>query len=67
MATLLDNFTPDDNAHVVGSRLERIDPDNFTNQSGRSDGPVALEDDNDAKTEDGDPAGTPDHGEHNHH
>ena len=73
MNTLLETITPSEDAtEQVGSRLNRIDPNNFRNQSG-----AAIEDDDEkpkpsesADTnlfdepvdEDGDPTG-----EHDHH
>ncbi|MFD2571719.1 hypothetical protein ACFSUS_13825 [Spirosoma soli] len=69
MATLVQHHLAED-TEVIGSRIGRIDPDNFRNQSGAS-----IEDDDDTSDEtednglfdepvdeDGDPTG-----EHDHH
>ncbi|MGF7215355.1 hypothetical protein GGR92_001495 [Spirosoma lacussanchae] len=70
MNTLIDHLTPGDgDTELIGSRIGRIDPENFRNQSG-----AAIDDDDDGDTEDaaltddepvdedGDPTG-----EHDHH
>lgn len=76
MNTLIDHLTPSDgDTELVGSRIGRIDPDNFRNQSG-----AAIDDDDEAENEtqddglfdepvdeDGDPTDMSDHSEHNHH
>lgn len=69
MATLITDSIAQDDVELVGSRVERIDPDNFRNQSGRDDdrgdGPLETEDDglfDEPVDEDGDPTG-----EHDHH
>ena len=67
MTMFLNQETPD-NAELIGSRIGRIDPDNFQNQSGASiddDDDVDEETDNpddEPVDEDGDPTG-----EHDHH
>ncbi|QJW88447.1 hypothetical protein HNV11_03195 [Spirosoma taeanense] len=72
MVTLIDHLTPSDDVELIGSRIGRLDPDNFSNQSG-----AAMEDDeadeaddvtednglyDEPTDEDGDPTG-----EHDHH
>jgi hypothetical protein len=72
MATLITDSIAHD-VELVGSRIERIDPDNFRNESSSDDSPAASEDDGSEETEDvglfdeptdedGDPTG-----EHDHH
>lgn len=73
MATSIPTLTPNgDDTELVGSRIGRIDPNNF---SLRSDA-TSDDDDSDAKDssllgglfdEDGDPTGRPDQGEPDHH
>ncbi|GAB3541060.1 hypothetical protein [Spirosoma fluminis] len=44
METLIADSIVKDKTELIGSRVERIDPDNFRNQNGRDNGPVAMED-----------------------
>ncbi|GAB3491112.1 hypothetical protein GCM10027341_03690 [Spirosoma knui] len=79
METAITDAIAKDNTELIGSRVERIDPDNFRNQPNRGDGPVAMEDgdadrgDGSLETEDDgvsdepvDEDGDPT-GEHDHH
>jgi hypothetical protein len=60
MTTLINNLTPSDSTtpadrpgddtEIIGSRMGRIDPDNFRNQDSPKDG--LLDSDDDEKTED---------------
>ncbi len=70
--TTLDQHQLAEDTEVIGSRIGRIDPNNFRNQGGRGDGPSAMEDDDEATEDDGlfdeptDEDGDPT-GEHDHH
>lgn len=71
MTTLMDHPNLAD-TELISSRVGRIDPDNFENQSGASiDDDKANdtdeEQDDETVDEDGDLTDTSDHGEHDHH
>ncbi|GAB3886823.1 hypothetical protein [Spirosoma agri] len=63
MATIFN--TNDGDVELIGSRIARIDPDNFRNQSGAStddsDKDDEVIDDEEPTDEDGDPTGEHDH------
>lgn len=70
--TIAQNSTSND-VELIGSRIGRVDPGNFANQTGTdtddSTDEEETEDDGlfDEPTDDeGDPTGMPDHGEHDH-
>ena len=64
MTTLM-NHPETANSELIGSRIGRIDPDNFENQSGTStdddDDDNANDTDEEQYDEDGDPTGEHDH------
>jgi len=69
MNTLIDHLTPGDgDTELIGSRIGRIDPENFRSQSGAAidddddDTEAAALTDDEPVDEDGDPTG-----EHDHH
>lgn len=85
MTTLINNLTPSDDttpvnrpgndSEIIGSRLGRIDPDNFRHQDGPKNALPDSEDDEETDDtelideptdDDGDPTEMSDHGEHDH-
>lgn len=74
MTTLINNLTssdstPDESGDTerIGSRIGRINPDNFSNQSGDADSETEKNGLFDKPTdEDGDPTDASDHGEYDH-
>ncbi|GAB2514401.1 hypothetical protein [Spirosoma aerophilum] len=65
MATLINTDLAEDR-EVIGSRIGRIDPDNFRSQRNDSDDEGADEDETDLSDEPVDAEGDPT-GEHDHH
>lgn len=69
MTTLINNLTPSDDSEIIGSRIGRIDPDNFRNQDTAKGGLLDSDDEEKEDTEifdeptdeDGDPTGEHDH------